>query len=81
MSTPIKDRQTEIDENLAFFLQEMPKVSSGHFGKFALLRNKAISGYYDTMVDAVGAGNQLFPDKFFSVQQVTEAPVNLGYFS
>jgi len=80
MSTD-QDRQAEVDENLAFFVQEMPSLNSGHAGKFALIRHKAIIGYYDTVVDAVGTGNKMYADKLFSVQQVTDVPVDLGYFS
>jgi hypothetical protein len=81
MSTVIQARQTEIDENLDFFVKELPKIAPTHFGKFALIRQKAIAGYFDTVVDAVGTGNKLYPDKLFSVQQVTDVPVDLGFFS
>jgi hypothetical protein len=75
------DRQREIDDNLAYFLAEMPRIPSSHRGKFALLRHKNIAGYYDTVTDALGAGNSLYPDKLFSVQQVTDTAVDLGYYS
>ena len=81
MSATIKDRQTEIDENLDFFVTELPKLSPGHLGKFALIRHKSITGYFDTVVDAVGTGNKLYSDWLFSVQQVTDVPVDLGFFS
>jgi hypothetical protein len=76
-----EDRQTEIDGNLDFFLNEMPNLPQSQLGKFALLRKKSIVGYFDTIVDAVGTGNKLYQDKVFSVQQVTDVPVDLGFFS
>jgi hypothetical protein len=79
--TSPKDRQAEIEENLAFFLQEMPRIAPTHLGKFALLRHGSIIGYYDTVADAVGTGNKMYSDRLFSVQQVTDVPVDLGFFS
>jgi hypothetical protein len=32
---------------------------------------------FDTIVDAVGVGNKRYPDGDFSVQQVTEIPVDI----
>jgi hypothetical protein len=81
MNTAVKDRQTEIDENLDFFTKELPKISSSHLGKVALIRHKSIIGYFDTVVDAVGTGNKLYSDKLFSIQQVTDVPIDLGFFS
>ena len=81
MSNSPPDRQKEVDDNLDFFLGELPKLSQLHLGKFALLRNRTIAGIFDTPMDAVSAGNLSYPDKPFSIQQITEAPVDLGYYS
>ncbi|MCX7362674.1 MAG: hypothetical protein NTV97_12565 [Alphaproteobacteria bacterium] len=76
-----ENRQTEIDRNLAFFLRELPELMSRHAGKYALLRHEEVTGYYDTVADAVAAGNSLYPDQLFSVQQVSDAASNLGHYS
>jgi hypothetical protein len=73
--------QTEIDNNLAYFLRELPAIPALQKGKVALLRHQAITGYYDTVPDAINAGRQLYPDGIFSIQQVTNEPVNLGFYS
>jgi hypothetical protein len=78
---PASDRQKEIDQNLEFFLKELPQILPAHNGKCALLRRQKIVGYYDTVSDAVSAGNQSYPDKLFSVQQVIQAATDLGYYS
>jgi hypothetical protein len=78
---PTVDRQKEIDQNLEFFLRELPKILADHNGKYALLRHQKIIAYYDTVSDAVSAGNQLYSDRLFSVQQVTQSGTDLGYFS
>ena len=78
---PASDRQKEIDENLKYFLKELPQILPAYNGKYALLRHKQIVGYYDTVADAVSAGNQSYSDKLFSVQQVTQSATDLGYYS
>jgi hypothetical protein len=75
------DRQTEIDRNLEFFLKELPNLLPVHGGKYALLRHQQIIAYFDTIADALSAGNSQFEDKLFSVQQVTDAATNLGFYS
>jgi hypothetical protein len=78
---PASDRQKEIDQNLDYFLKELPQILADHSGKYALLRHQKIIAYYDTVSDAVSAGNQSYSDKLFSVQQVTQSGTDLGYFS
>lgn len=75
------DRKSEIERNLAFFLGELPSLQSAHAGKFALLRHQRIEGYYDTVADALRAGNAQFADKIFSIQQVTSSAADLGFYS
>lgn len=73
-------RESEIEKNLTFFLSEMPNIAV-HSGKFALIRHQKIVGYFDTPMDAVSAGNTAFNDGLFSIQQVTSANVDLGFYS
>ena len=75
------DHQSEIDRNLDFFLRELPNLLPHHRGKFALLRNQKVVGFYDTVADAVSAAGALYPDGRFSVQQVTDVATNLGFYS
>jgi hypothetical protein len=80
MSNSAADWQTEVDDNLEFFLDQLPKLSQ-KVGKFALLRERAIAGFFDTPMDAVSAGKAAYPSKPFSIQQITETPVDLGFYS
>ncbi len=73
-------RQTEIDQNLEFFLKELPKLSARQ-GKFALSRHQKIEHFFETPMDALNAGNALYPDGIFSIQQVTDVATDLGYYS
>lgn len=74
-------KQEEVDKNLAFFLKELPNIPATYRGKFAVIRQQAIIGYYDTVGDAVKAAQTAYPDELYSVQQITDLPINLGYFS
>jgi hypothetical protein len=73
-------RQIEVDQNLEFFLREMPKLSAQR-GKYALIRHQQIIDFFQTPMDALTAGNTAYPDKLFSIQQVTDAVTDLGYYS
>jgi hypothetical protein len=81
MATLQMNRQDEVDRNLEYFLSELPKLSQSHLGKFALLRHRTITDFFSTSVDAVKAGKSLYPDGIFSIQQVTDVPIDLGFFS
>lgn len=74
-------RQTEVDRNLEAFRSRLPELLSTHPGKYALIRNQEIIGFFDTLVDALLAGQKLYTDQMFSIQQVTETTVDLGFFS
>ena len=74
-------QQTEVDENLEFFISELPKLSQSNAGKFALIRHRTITDFFSTPVDAAKAGTSLYRDGIFSIQQVTDVPIDLGFFS
>jgi hypothetical protein len=74
-------KQKEIDRNFEFFQQKLPELMTEHRGKFALIRNREIVGFYDTAIDAQTTGEKFFNDGIFSIQQVTDKPIDLGFFS
>lgn len=77
----MSDQQTEVDQNLDYFLGELPKLTQTHMGQFALLRHRAIIDYFSSPLDAVKAGKSLYSDGVFSIQQVTDVPIDLGFFT
>jgi hypothetical protein len=77
----VRTKQEEVDRNFAFFQAELPRILPAYRDKYALIRDKKIENYFDTFVDAHTAGSQLFKDDLFSIQQVTEKSVDLGFFS
>ncbi len=74
-------KQQMVDRNYEAFKRELPKITAAHAGKFALMRNQKTVDFYDTDRDAIVAGNALYDDGEFTIQAVTQTPINLGYFS
>ncbi len=73
-------RQQEVDENYEAFKAMLPELMRTHPNKFALMHNKEVVACFDTSRDAIAAGNNLI-DGHFSVQQITDRSIDLGYFS
>jgi hypothetical protein len=76
-----RTKQEEVDRNFEFFQQELPHLLQERMGKFALIRDCKITGFYDTAQDALTAGSKLYQDGLFSIQQVTEKIGDLGFYS
>ena len=74
------DRQTKIEKNLEYFLRVLPNLSA-HRGKYAVLRQQRIVGFYDTVTDALQAANSQFHGRLFSVRQVIDVATALGFYS
>lgn len=79
MST--QELDAEIDRNLEAFQKKLPDLLHDCRGKHALMRHAEIVDMYDTLRDAKLAGDKLFDDGLFSVQEITDKPINLGFFS
>lgn len=60
-------RQIEVDRNLEFFREMLPELLRTNRGKFALIRHREITGYFDTLMDALIAGQKLYSDQMFSI--------------
>lgn len=87
MSTKPKSENSDrfreqVERNYRAFAEKLPSLATSHNGKFALMRDGQIVEFFDTARDAYVAGQKLFKDdQLFSVQEVVEAPVDLGFFS
>ncbi len=71
----------EVDRNFDAFKQALPDLMNSDKGRYVLLRHAAVVGIFDDRQAASHAGLQKFPDHFFSVQEVTDEPVDLGVIS
>lgn len=74
-------KREQLEQNYAAFMKELPQIVQAHSGKFALMHDGKIVQYFDTARDAFLAGQAIYPDGLFSVQHVTEKPIDLGFFS
>jgi hypothetical protein len=71
----------EIDRNYDAFVEALPDLLPTQCGKHALLRHANVIDLYDTTSLALAAGRSGFGDGFYSVQEVTDRPVDLGFYS
>lgn len=73
--------ETEIDRNFDFFQRNLASYLAGNEGKYALLHDCALIGFYPSVCDAERDGVRNFGDAPFSIQEVTRDTVDLGFFS
>ena len=73
--------QKEIDANFEAFQKVLPDLLLSEADRWALMRHGECVDFYDTLRDAETAGRAMYKDRMFSVQQVSTAVVDLGWFS
>lgn len=78
MSDPHRD---EIDHNYDFFQRNLKRMLASHEGEYALLRNRRVVGYFESVGEAYREAIGRYPDRLFSIQLVTREPVELGNWS
>lgn len=73
--------QAEVDANYEVFRKMLPDLMKQHAGKFVVMRHAKTIDFFDTLHDAVTYAARTYPDRVFSVQEVTNQIVDLGWFS
>ena len=73
-----QDEQVRL--NYEAFKRLLPDLMKDE-NKYALLRDGELVAVYDTMPDAVTTAEKMFADGRWSIQRITDRPVNLGYRS
>ena len=81
MSLAQTTAQAEVDRNYEAFVGLLPSLMSTHANKWALLHDGELTAVFDTARDAHLAGVRLYAEARYSVQEVTNRPVDLGWFS
>lgn len=71
----------EVDQNYTAFRKMLPSIISQHGGQFALMKDRKCVAFFDTGGDAQFAGQKLYGDGKFSIQEVTQGAVDLGWYS
>lgn len=75
------DLKLEVDHNYDFFQRNLASYLHTNSGEYALLKAKSLIGFYNGPGDAYRAGLDKYPDEIFSIQEVTDQPVDLGFMS
>jgi hypothetical protein len=73
--------QTEVGRNYDWFQRNLASFLPDHAGQYALLKSATVVDFFDGPGIAYRAGLARFSDQIFSVQRVTDEPVELGFMS
>lgn len=76
-----KTTEDEVDRNYDAFANILSLIIDRHRGEFALMKGGEIAEFFSDQLSALRAGRSRFPDQLFSIQEVTDRPVDLGFFS
>jgi len=71
----------EVDRNYEAFKKLLPSILAQHRDKLALMRDEQIVGFFDSPRELLEAAYDRFADGIFSIQDVTDQPLDLGFWS
>ena len=74
-------QKLEVDQNYDAFVRALAKILPNHRGQFALMRQGKIIDFFDRPGAANVAGSERFKDGVYSIQEVTDEPIDLGFWS
>src|ERR1700693_501962 len=63
----VKSKEQVVSENFEAFEEQLPQLLQTHAGKYALLRDKRVVEFFDSIGDAVKYGRDNFADGLYSV--------------
>jgi hypothetical protein len=71
----------EVDANYDYFMRTLGTLLPEHLGQFALLKSRKIVDFFEKPGEAYRVGLEQYGSQSFSIQEVTEEPIDLGFFS
>ena len=74
-------QRLEVDRNYDAFARMLGTLLRDHRDQLALMRDGEVVGFYQTPKEALQAATEKFPDSIFSIQEVTDEPIDLGFWS
>ena len=74
-------QKQQVDLNYDAFVRMLGGILADHRDELALMRDGEIVGYFSTPREALLAAAEQFPDDIFSIQEVTDEPIDLGFWS
>lgn len=75
----VENAKKEVDRNYDFFKTQILQLKIEHLNKFALLHNKKIVNFFISEDDAIEIGTEKYGEGHFSVQQINDNAIELGY--
>ena len=73
--------EVEIERNFAAFQDIMTALPPEANGQYALLHDQQLDGLYPSAGAAERAGYARYQDMPYSIQLVSDEPIDLGFFS
>lgn len=77
----VERQDREVDRNYDAFVKVLAHILPEHRDRLALMRDGKIVDFFDKPGDADRAGYERFPDGIYSIQEVTDEPIDLGFWS
>jgi hypothetical protein len=77
----LERQKQEVDRNYDAFVKMLGSILPEHRDQLALMRDERVVSYFDTPRSALEAAYERFPDGIFSIQEVTDEPLDLGFWS
>ena len=74
-------QKREVDLNYDAFMRMLGSLLPDHRDQLALMRDGKVAGFYHTPREALEAAAEMFADGIFSIQEVTDEPIDLGFWS
>ena len=71
----------EVDHNYDAYMRMLADLLPEHRDQLALMRDGKVVGFFNTPRQLLEAAAERFPDGIFSVQEVTDEPIDLGFWS
>jgi len=74
-------QRAEVDRNYDAFSRQLATYLAQHRDDYALMRGGEVIGFFKTVREALTEAGRRFPDGIYSLQEVTDEPIDLGIFS
>ena len=77
----VERQRLEVERNYDAFTRMLGSILQDHRDQLALMRDGQVVGYFHTPREALRAATDLFEDGIYSIQEVTDEPIDLGFWS
>lgn len=74
-------QRQQVDRNYDAFMRILSDILDDHRDQLALMKDGAITGFFATPRLALEAAAERYPDQIFSIQEVTDEAIDLGFWS